>query len=365
MYPRVPYKAEGVESVKKKALFGGGEFVVPAIDAPITPVENFKLSWKRQTPIWAPNTLVDFDMISMGKTSSFEHLKQKNERFDFVDAYGCEWTYVHEVGGAMLKPGTCLLEDILDWENVVELPDWSSRAFIRTQAEEFHKNRKNPNSVLAIDIGSVGTEVLISLLGGYEQGMMAMAMEPEAFAELMYAINENMAKKFDLVLSLYPSVDMITFHDDWANEKDAFFSEKYLEVMVYGPTKKLIDHIKAAGDYCVEFHCCGNMGRFIPYIIDLGVDLLQIQSRANDFRWIKQNYGDKIGFGSAVEGIEPGVNIAREEWLEKIRRTIDLYGGEGGFYLSSMGFPRDEELLWDICFEAYCYSREYYDKKRA
>ena len=362
-YPRVPYKAEGAGSIQKKSPISPRGYEVPVIDYPISPVENFKLSWKKQTPVWVPNSLLEFDSIGMGKTSPYAHLMAKNERFDFIDFYGCEYTYIPEVRGAMLKPGTCLLEDVLDWEKIVKFPDWKAYDF-KTQADEFHSNRQNPDSVLSIDLGSIGTEVLISLLGGYEQGMVAMAVDPEAVLDLMHAINESLAVKFDQVLAHYPSVAMITVHDDWANAKDTFFSEKYFEDMVAEPTKNLIDHIKASGDICLQLHCCGKMMRFLPYIVDLGVDMLQIQRNLNDFAEIKQKYGKKLGFGGGIEGVGMNPDIPREEWFEKIRQTIDLYGKSGGFFLAQMGFPQDEELLWDICYESYCYSREYYDKER-
>ena len=59
-YPRIPYKAEGVAFFSKKAAFSPREYDVPVIDYPITPLENFKLSWKHQTPVWAPVSMIDF-----------------------------------------------------------------------------------------------------------------------------------------------------------------------------------------------------------------------------------------------------------------------------------------------------------------
>ena len=362
-YQRVQFMAEGSQFELKKNMLSNNEYRVPIIDTPIKPRENFKHVWKKETPVWVPNSLLEFDSIGLGKHTRFEHLIAKKERFDFVDLFGCEWTYIPEVGGSMLKPGTCLLDDILDWEKVVKLPDWKNYDF-KTKADEFNNNRKNPDSVLSIDIGSTGTEVLVALLGGYEQGMIAMAVEPEAVLDLMYAINENMAEKFDQVLVHYPSVDMITVHDDWANAKDTFFSEKYFEDMVYEPTYKLVQHIKtSSGERCFQLHCCGKMERFLPYIVDIGIDMLQIQRNINDFPMIKQKYGDKVGFGAGLEGVAMGAGLDRETAPVKVRETIDLYGKGGGFYISMYG-GMDEETLWDAAYEAYCYSREYYDIER-
>lgn len=291
-YPRVPYKAEGAAFTLKQPPFGLGERVVPIVDYPISPVENFKLSWKHRTAVWAPITELDFDTITLGKTSRFDHLRQKNERFEFTDEWGCEWVYVPEAGGSMLKPGTQLLDDITKWESVVKFPDWKTQDF-KTIADKYYSNRKDSNRVLSVDIGSGGTERLVAILGGYEEAMLAMAMEPEAVLDFMNAAADNMNERYDMIKKHYPSVNMITFHDDWGTERDTFFSAKYLEAMVLEPTKKVIDHIKASGDICFQLHCCGKIERFIPYMIDLGVDMLQIQRRNNDFPMLKQKYGNK------------------------------------------------------------------------
>ena len=363
-YARVPYMAEGAPFEKRTPLFSDKEQTIPIPDYPIDPIENFKLSWKNQTPVWAPNSLIDFESVGLGKSSAYAEQIARKERFEFTDEYGCEWVWVTEVGGAMLKPGTVFLDDVTKWESIVKFPDWNDYDF-KTRADDFHITRQSQNSVLSIDIGSGGTERLVALLGGYEQGMLAMAMEPEAVSDLISAITDNMIKRFDAIQKHYPSVNMITYHDDWGNERSTFFSAAYLESMIYEPTKKLVEHIHAAGDLCFQLHCCGKIETFVPYMIDMGVDMLQIQRRANDMPMLKRKFGDKIGMGCSVEGIELGANtsISKENLLEAVRNTIDIYGKSGGLYLT-LGGANDEETMWDMCYEAYCYSREFYDNER-
>ena len=363
-YPRVPFKAEGAAFVKRKALFDARERVLPVIDYPITPIENFNLSWKNQTPVWAPNSLMDFESVGLGKSSAYADEIAKGERFEFTDDYGCDWVWVTEVGGAMLKPGTIFLEDVTKWESVVKFPDWTKYDF-KTRADEFHRSRQDPNSVLSIDIGSGGTERLVAFLGGYTEGMLAMAEEPEAVRDLIAAINDNIIQRFDEIKKHYPSVNLITYHDDWGNEKSTFFSAAYLETMIYDATKKLIDHVHASGDLCFQLHSCGKIEAFVPHMIDMGVDMLQIQRRANNMPMLKEKYGDRIGMGCGLEGVElGGPALPKDVLLEKVRNCIDIYAKNGGLYLTFMG-AGDDEALWDMCYEAYCYSREFYDKERA
>jgi len=154
---------------------------------------------------------------------------------------------------------------------------------------------------------------------------------------------------------------MVTYHDDWGTERDTFFSEKMMEEIVYGPTKRIVDHIRSKG-VLFEFHCCGNITRFIPYMIGLGMDFLQIQRRAVDIPAMKKEYGDRIGFNVWPEGLVFGTQYPRDEHLKMIRDTVELYGSHGGAYMNIM--ERDPGRVWDVVSELYAYSCEYYDKER-
>jgi uroporphyrinogen-III decarboxylase len=225
------------------------------------------------------------------------------------------------------------------------------------------KTRNNPDKVLSMNIGAGCTQVLVSIMGGYGEAMEAMALEPEAVRDFFGAFVDNLIERYDIFKEYYPDINVVGYNDDWGNERSTFFSAAYFESMVYEPTKKLIDHIKASGDVCFELHSCGKIESFVPYMIDIGADILQIQRRANDIPVLKEKYGDKIGFCCHIEGIEEKAVVSKEERLEKLRRTIDIYGRWGGLYLL-FGSPPDSETLWDMCYEAYCYSKEKYDDER-
>jgi hypothetical protein len=190
--------------------------------------------------------------------------------------------------------------------------------------------------------------------------MIAMAEEPEACRDFFERFAAWEIEHFDLIKAHSP-VNLVTYHDDWGTERDTFFSEKMMEAMLLEPTRKIIKHIKDAGVY-FELHSCGNIKRFLPYMIDMQVDLLQLQRRANDIPGMKQREGDKIGFCCFTEGIEMGQTVSTDELMSAIRKTVDLYGKRGGSYSFARGATEEEN--WAATFELYCYSREFYDKER-
>jgi hypothetical protein len=264
--------------------------------------------------------------------------------------------WVVSAGGATNTPGVKLLEDINDWEKVVRFPklsDWDWK----TKADAFLKNEYDPNKVLQIDIGWGCIQRLIGVLGGYTEGMFALALEPDAVKAFFSRFADHLIEVVDLLFSLYP-VNLMTIHDDWGTEKDTFFSPQMMEELVFEPTKRVIDHIKAKGA-AFMLHSCGNITRFIPYMIDMGADFLQIQRRAVDIPAMKAAYGDKIGFNTGIEGAVPGVTYKKDELLQLVRNTIDIYGKGGGFFANI--FDRDPEVLWNILCELYAGSREFYD----
>ena len=367
-YPRPPYRDPSVQTQTVRAAYSPETATAPLFDTPITPRENFRRCIERKDPVWMPNSLTD--KITLGTNDVIAHkvrgmqihsdfLTKATEDYEFKDWFNTDWTWVCSAGGAMLTPGTQLLDDITKWEQVVEFPKLDEWGF-EEKAAEFMKTQYVPSKAVSYDMGRGVTERLVSILGGYTDAMESLLLEPEAVKDFFDAYTDFMIRFFDVINGLYP-LDMITLHDDWGTERDTFFSEKVMEELVYEPTKRLFDHVKSKG-VLIELHTCGNVTRFFPYIAELGCDVVQVQRRVIDTPKIKEKYGDKFGFCATPEGLDPLKAPTHEEYIEAIRKTVDIFAPGGGSYL--MMFTPNEELLWDACAENYCRSREIYDKAR-
>lgn len=365
-YPRPVYGDKSVPVEKTSVLYGSGSVEFPKFPTPVTPLENFRRVAARTDPLWVPNALADFqNMMTLdvvagevrGMQMHTDFRRNAKEDYVFVDWFKNSWTWVCSAGGAMLTPGTQLLDDITKWESVVEWPDLGEWDF-RTPAERFMKNEYKPEKVLHYDIGRGCTERLIAILGGYTDGMLALAVEPEAVRDFLERFADFEIALFDLLISLYP-MNMVTYHDDWGTERDTFFSERMMEKIILPPTKRIVDHVRGKG-VAFELHSCGNITRFLPYMAELKPDFLQIQRRAVDIPAAKAKYGDRLGFNTGIEGMLPGRMYRSEEIVRMVRDTVDLYGKNGGFYASV--FPQDPEQLWVTLSELCAYSREYYEK---
>ena len=366
-YPRPKYLDPSIKTQQVRQPYGPALVSAPKFDTPITPRENFRRSIMRQNPLWMPigatdkTTLGSNDVILhnvRGMQIHSNFLVQATENYTFKDWFNTDWTWECTAGGAMLTPGTQLLDDITKWEKVVVFPDFSEWGF-KEKAEQFMSTGYDPAKALSYDLGRGMTERLVSIMGGYVDSMEALLVEPEAVADFFDVYSDFLIRCFDELKALYP-LDIITIHDDWGTERDTFFSEKIMEELVFEPTKRLIDHIHA-NDCFVEWHTCGNVTRFFPYMYDLGVDIAQVQRRVVDFPALKERYGDKIGFCAGPEGLDLTKPFTDEQYLEAVKKTVDVYGPGGGSYHSM--FTPNERLLWDACTEAYYRSVELYENK--
>ena len=348
------------------STFGNMKIEAPVFDYPISVRENFFRMAHRDHPVWVPFPATEIQELIIndladpkpdGRQLGPDFRRYSREDYVFRDHFGNSWTWVASAGGAMLTPGTCVCTDICEWEKQIRFPDFRDWNF-KECAERFLKEKYDPDKVLHVNIHQGLTEMLVAYLGGYEQGMSSLLLEPEACAAFFEAFAEYMISFFDMLNELYP-IDFVTYHDDWGTERETFFSEKIMEEMVFEPTKRIVDHIRNAGKV-FELHSCGKIERFMPYMCDLGVDFIQIQRRANDMPKLKALYGDRIGFNAGLEGAEIDTRLTTEKMIDLIRRTIDIYAPGGGFYPAA--FASDPEQYWVMASEFYFYSREFYEQ---
>ena len=354
-YTRPAFGDPSVKLVHKDGFFGLPGSDVPVPDYPISIRENFWRAAKRHNPVWIPNSSTDINMAMLSMVNGMPEADFTSKvRKDFTDWFCVPWTFIPEAGGPMLKPGTQFMDDITEWEKKVKFPNLNDYDF-KGCCEAWLKTLDR-SKVTQINIGLGCTERLVALMGGYTDALLAMAMEPEAVRDFLEAFAEWDMTVVDKLCQYLP-LDFITYHDDWGTERDTFFSEQYLEDIVLGPTKKLFDHIHSKG-VIIQHHCCGNIKRFVPYQIALGVDFLQIQARANDIPAFKEKWGDQIGFEVAVDPAK-----TPEEMIENVHAMVDTYAKGGGVFSSV--FAMDPETLWAGTMELFCYSREAYDAERA
>ena len=352
-------------TIKALFPFGKADVALPAFDHPISVKENFYRAARRDHPRWVPFPAADMQELHMCHLAAHgpagmqlgPDLGAKEARYTYKDAFGNQWTWDKNAGGACMTPGTRVCDDILKWEEQIHFPDYHEFDLAESAAE-FMAKRYDPSRVLHIDIYHGPFQALSDLLGGFAEALEAMFVEPEASRAFFDRFADWMIWWIDTLSALYPA-DMFTIHDDWGTEKDAFFSPEMMEDLLFEPTKRIIDHVHSLGKL-YQFHCCGRVEKFMPAFVALGPDFMQLQRRVNDTPKYKALYGDGLGFNTGIEDMEPGKTYANEELTALLRRSLDIFAPGGGFLPAIRG--GSPEMLWNACAEIYCYSRELYDQ---
>lgn len=82
--------------------FSDQQMVVPKLDYPITPRENFRLAAAHKTPYWIPNDTLDTQLLfsqdlAEGRTQGPD-FKRGGEDYTFTDLFHVQWTWVAFAG---------------------------------------------------------------------------------------------------------------------------------------------------------------------------------------------------------------------------------------------------------------------------
>ena len=351
---RIPYAEKKNTTVEQIQTIGGQIIEVPRFDYPIDPRENFRRVLERDLPMWVPTAATDFNYTLGGTLTGLADLRfDFKDRCDWTDMFGCVWEWIPEAGGSMLKPGAKpVIEDITRWKEEIVWPELNEKQIKQCCESYMNQSYYHPERMNYFDFGQGCTERLVAVLGGYQEAMIAFAEEPEACKDFMTQLSYFHCEMLDKILKYFPA-DLIMYHDDWGTERDTFFSSEMMENIVYEPNEIFFRHTQKRGVKMV-FHCCGNIKRFVPYMIELGPDFLQLQARANDLCSFKKQFGHRLGFDAVIRG------TTEAETAASMHKQVDELAKDGG--MMSTVFAIGEDALWGGLQELYCYSRGYYSE---
>lgn len=170
-------------------------------------------------------------------------------------------------------------------------------------------------------------------LRGFENVLMDSASEPEFFADLIAAINEeHLSKLIDRFLE-FP-IDGIFFGDDWGDQRGVILGPQRWREVLKPHYAKLYDKVKKAGKYVIT-HCCGSVVDIIDDMIEIGLDVLesvQPEARGMNPYELKARFGDRITFWGGL-GSQSIVPFGRPEELRREIVKLNSVMRKGGGYI--------------------------------
>ena len=172
---------------------------------------------------------------------------------------------------------------------------------------------------------------------GMEQFMIDMIERPELPYEIMRRVADFYAGLLDRVMAAAGGrIDLIWTSDDIAHQRGKLMSERTWRELVAPHHERLNRRIHEHGAR-VMYHSCGAVRPFIPALIEIGVDVLDVlQFSANgmDPREIKASFGDRLCFHGGMDVQSTLPRGTEEEVRQVTRERIEVLGKGGGYILS-------------------------------
>jgi len=333
---------------------------------PISPVENFKLAFSGQKPYWMPHVgWCDCDIKvfrpRIHPENIWSHCLCDGEVTDEVRYpwdtnvgtgwFGLQWVFVPVAGGSTVMPGNPLIEDMNDWEEILQWPNLDELDF----DDMAKKNEAFLGTGLANQLGVLNGfwERLISLMD-VEGAAVALIDEDqkEAVKSFFDRYTDLLIDYISRVKKSCPNIHCVLLHDDWGHSTGAFFSLETCREMIVPYLRRLIDYVHSE-DMFFELHSCGKAQTLVPAMIEAHVDFWCPQS-INDLDAIAEKYKDQpIWFG--LNNLVFAPDATDEEIREQTTAWFEKHKDQKVFTFYKAIHPVMRETLYRL-------SREYYLK---
>ena len=283
--------------------------------------------WKDHANIgYVPCLYTDYNFL--------RHPKLVNERPEGKDGYdwfGVHWTYEAATDAPNVSVDRPpVITDITEWESQVKFPDLNQYDWETSAAEETAAwDRENKVSVVMLINGTFERS---HHLMGFENALMAMYEEPEAYEALLDRIAEYKCELIRIVAKYYKP-DIVMMHDDYGAGDRMMMSLNSWREFIKPRLARLVATAHECG-LIYEHHSCGHIEPIIGDLVEIGVDALNpLQRPCNDIVKIKKEYGGKItlvgGFSSQTVIENP--KSTPEEIDADIQFAYDTLAPDGGY----------------------------------
>ena len=192
----------------------------------------------------------------------------------------------------------------------------------------------------------------------FDESLVAFYEEPELLEEFFQKMADYKIETCRKIFENYGRVDGVLYHDDWGTQRAGFFSNEMFREQLMPATKRFADFVKGTGRF-LELHSCGRNMQYLPEMIEMGFDMWNPQSNANDVEWMYENYNKQMTFAFPLV-IEPG--STEKEIRRTVDEFVDHFGANGrvmAFIQSDRSDPSQGAIAMD---ELYNYSLAYYNK---
>jgi hypothetical protein len=176
-------------------------------------------------------------------------------------------------------------------------------------------------------------------LHGFENCMLALSDDSPAIHELADRILEyDLAVVRNMHRVAGDRIQGFSFTEDWGTQLDVHISPELWKRFFFPRYKRLFDAIHECGWY-VWMHSCGKINKFIPGLIDAGVDVLNLQQPlTNGIDDIGHHFAGMVCFESLCDIQKTLPSNDLDAITAEADQLMELWGTpQGGFILGDYG----------------------------
>ena len=250
------------------------------------------------------------------------------------DDWGCEWevTEVKNMGQVVGHP----------------LADWAALASYRPPDPHnpFYFDRLGPLLEEAGDRYVVVTSHFnlierLHMLRGFAATMEDFYLDPGNVERVLDLVLDFKLKLLDELHRRFPGrVHGIFLTDDWGTQQGTFVGPNVFDRFFAPRYNELFDAIHGHG-WHVMFHSCGRINAFVPKLIEVGVDVLNMQQpRAYDLVEFGEQFKGKVCFLTTVDIQSTLPKGIEEDVREEARLLVEHWSvPSGGLIVFNYGDP--------------------------
>jgi uroporphyrinogen decarboxylase len=181
-------------------------------------------------------------------------------------------------------------------------------------------------------------------LMGWENWLVAASSDPEFAGALLDRITEITIEMDRIGLeAAAPYLQILKVSgEDLGMQTGPIYSPRMFRTLLLPRLKRrweaVRDYLDRANPGCqIMLHSCGSVRRFIPDLIESGIQILDpVQPKAAnmDALELKREFGDRLTFHGGIDIQQVLPFGSKEEVAEEVCRCIQAFGPGGGYILS-------------------------------
>ena len=221
------------------------------------------------------------------------------------------------------------------FEPYVDYPSWEEMAVT------FEKIRRRQKYVL---LAVYGPHEANWRKHGFEETLMDMALDPGFIAEMSQAHIELVIQTLEKAREYGIKPDGVFFAEDLGVSTGPMFSPRTYDQVLFPQHRQLGDYLHA-NDIAYFMHTDGQITKFIPRLIEAGVQVLQpIEAKVGlDVRELKKEYGAHLTFMGNIDVQK--MSASKAELEEEVRSKLAAAMPGGGYiYHSDHSVPSTVSL---------------------